>query len=293
MLHCALWTTVVMLSGVVVLQGCGGSARNAVSQLPAEAIVRSTADGVDDPATGEPGLAASAVATTATGLSRQIIYSADIDVVVESFDGIAEQVVAIVKRFDAYVADSNLSGSTGASHNGTWTVRVPVARFEEFVDAAKGIGELRSAKTESQDISEEYYDNNARARNKTREEERLLALLADHPGKLDEVMAIERALSHVRDELERMQGRLRVLTDLTAMTSVQLSITEIRNYQPPQAPALATRIERAWNSSVGSVRSTGEETVVAATLLAPWLAMLGVCAAPFYGIVRTLRRRGR
>jgi hypothetical protein len=285
--------TVVAAASTLILPGCGASSHPAASTPPAEAIVRSESGKADQSRAGEAGGLPSGVATTAAGLNRKIVYSANVELVVEDFAGVPDEVVAIVKRFDAYVADSNLSGSTGTSRHGTWKIRVPVAHFEEFVNAAQGLGELQSASTQSQDMSEEYYDIDARIRNKTREEERLLALLADHPGNLDEIMSIERALSHVREELERMQGRLRVLTDLTAMTTVQLTITEIHNYQPPQAPTFLTRVERAWNDSLGSLQATGEQAVIAATALFPWLAVLGTCGVPCYGIARTLRRRLR
>jgi hypothetical protein len=293
MSHRVVRTAVVVAAGV--LQVCGESKHNAAPHPSSEAIVRSTLPSAagEDETSGKAGVPASGVTTTAAGLNRKIIYSAKVEIVVENFDGVPDQVVAIVKRFDAYVADSNLLGATGASRHGTWKIRVPVGRFEEFVDAAKSLGELNSASTESQDISEEYFDVDSRIRNKTREEERLLALLADYPGKLDDVMAIERALSHVREELERMQGRLRVLTDLTAMTTVQLTIAEIHNYEPPQTPTFVTRVERAWSSSLGGLLATGEETVVAATVVFPWLAVAGLCVVPCYGVARTVRRRRR
>ena len=46
-----------------------------------------------------------------------------------------------MKQFDAYVADSNMTGSKGETRRGVWKLR-PVARFEEFFKAAKGLGEL-------------------------------------------------------------------------------------------------------------------------------------------------------
>ena len=144
-----------------------------------------------------------------TGHQRKIIYSANVELVVEDFDGMADKVAALAKQFDAYVAGSNLTGSTGETRRGNWKLRVPTARFDEFVAAAKGLGELQSAGTTSKDVSEEYYDVDARIRNKTKEEERLLKLLEERPGKLEDVIAIERELSRVRGELERMQGRMR------------------------------------------------------------------------------------
>lgn len=70
-------------------------------------------------------------------------------------------------------------------------------------------------------------------------------MLEERPGKLEEAIAIERELSRVREELERMQGRMRVLADLTSLTTAELTITEIHHYKPEDAPTLATRVRRA------------------------------------------------
>jgi len=59
---------------------------------------------------------------------------------------------------------------------------VPVARFDEFLAGAKKLGEVIEQGTSSQDVSEEYYDVEARIRNKTKEEERLLKLLEERPA---------------------------------------------------------------------------------------------------------------
>src|SRR5262245_33812263 len=91
-------------------------------------------------------------AVTSSDIHRKIIYQADVDLVVEDFSGLPEKVAELVKRFDGYLADSSLTGASGDSRRSTWKIRVPVARFEEFVGSAKTLGELRSASTTSQDV---------------------------------------------------------------------------------------------------------------------------------------------
>jgi hypothetical protein len=231
--------------------------------------------------------------STQPRFSRKIVYDAHVELAVEDFSGVPQRVIELVKKFEAYVSHSNLSGSAGENRSATWTIRVPVDRFEEFVNAAKGLGEVVNVGTHSRDVSEEYYDVEARIRNKTKEEQRLLELLEERPGKLEDVIAIERELSRVREELERMQGRMRVLTDLTSLTTVELSIREIRGYQPPESPTLATRVRRSFEGSVVGLRSVGEGIVIGAAALAPWLPVAAAVLCPAYLAVRGLRRRPR
>jgi hypothetical protein len=231
--------------------------------------------------------------STAEGLNRKIIYNAHVELAVEDFTGVPDRVIELVKKFDAYVADSSLSGSSGENRRGTWKIRVPVARFDEFVGAAKGLGELVRVGTSSRDVSEEYYDVDARIRNKTKEEERLLKLLEERPGKLEDVIAIERELSRVREELERMQGRMRVLTDLTSLTTIDLSITEIKGYQPPETPTLATRVRRSFEVSLDTLRAAGEELLIAVVWTVPWMPLAAIALVPVYVAARRVRRASR
>jgi hypothetical protein len=289
------------LAVVLAVAGCDGYKRASESALPpAELMAESVAarnatrlHGLVDelPQTVGPGEPADKPApNTPAGLSRKIIYTANVDLVVEDFSPMPERVGALVKKYDAYVAGSSLTGKAGDSRRATWKIRVPVARFDEFVAAAKELGELVTASTTSQDVSEEYYDVDARIRNKTKEEERLLKLLEERPGKLEDVIAIERELSRVREELERMQGRLRVLADMTSMTTVQLSVSEIRGYEPPQAATFVTRTARALDGSLTALLAAGEAIVIAVVIAAPWLPAFILALALAYYCARKCRR---
>lgn len=223
--------------------------------------------------------------------NRKIIYRAKVELAVEDFTPVQAMVAEAVKKFEGYIADSSLTGSAGSLRRGTWKIRIPVERFDEFVAAAKGFGELINASTTSEDVSEEYFDVEARIRNKTKEEERLLKLLDDRTGKLADVLEVERELSRVREETERMQGRMRVLADQTTLTTVELVVTEMRNYEPPQAADLATRVRRAFAQSLDGLREFGEALLIGAVAFAPWLPVFFVAFLPVLWLGRRIRRR--
>jgi hypothetical protein len=280
-------------AGLFCLLGCEVKAAREAGRYESPASVPAAAMvGKELPADGGQRFVAlsEVTANTTSSVDRKIIYTANVELAVEDFSGVSDRVIALVKQFEAYVANSGLSGSSGENRRGTWTIRVPVARFDAFVGAAKGLGELIKVDTSSRDVSEEYYDVDARIRNKTKEEERLLKLLEERPGKLEDVIAIERELSRVREELERMQGRMRVLADQTSLTTVELSIVEIRDYEPPQAPTLATRIRRTFGESLATLQMAGETMLLAAVGMAPWMPVAIVIAAPFVVLARRHRQ---
>jgi hypothetical protein len=224
-------------------------------------------------------------------LPRRIVYTGNVTLVVENFEQFPEKVAAIVQQFDGFIASSQISGATGSPRNGTWKVRIPVDRYDDFVAAARKLGEVQNISTDSQDVTEEYYDVEARIRNKETEEKRLLKHLTDTTGKLEEILVVEKELSRVREELERMQGRLRVLKDLVTLTTVTLHVNEIKGYVPPQAPTYGTRVSRAWTGSLDALAETAQALSIAAVAVIPWLAVPALFAVLLAIVLRRRRLR--
>lgn len=224
----------------------------------------------------------------AAALQRKIIYTADAELVVEDFSSVPSQVEALAERFDAYVASSNVTGSPGRPRSGQWTIRVPAERYDEFLRAVEELGEVHRLSSDSQDVTEEYYDVQARIRNKKQTEQRLLKQLEEATGELKEILEVERELDRVREKIEQMEGRMRVLDNLTTLTTVNLSITEIKDYVPELAPTYGTRVRRAFSASINTLVSTAKSLSIAVIAALPWL---GVLLVPLGLLVLALRAR--
>ena len=227
---------------------------------------------------------------TATS-GRKIIHTARVELVTEDLTGLESKLGRLVETSKGYVADSDVTGTAGARRDGTWRVRIPVDAYDAFLKEAVRLGELVSLKADAQDVSEDYYDLEARLANKKVEEARLLKLLTDATGKLEEVLKVEHELSRVREEIERFQGKLRSLTNLTSLTTVTITAREIKDYKPPQAPTLRTRIGRTFADSVDALRQLGEGLLLFAVGLVPWIPAIAIVLTVILLLSRRLRRR--
>ena len=187
---------------------------------------------------------------------RRIIYEADMEIVVTSFDGIEKEVKALVQSFQGYIASADLGRLQGEQRSGAWVVRIPVDDFDAFLDRVEQLG-IPTARTQTaKDVSEEFVDLEARLSNKRKLEVRIQQLLERPDDKIQHVIEVERELGRVREEIERFEGRLRFLSDKTAMTTVTINIREEREYVPPQSPTLANRVKAAWSISLRNVVAT-------------------------------------
>ena len=225
--------------------------------------------------------------------TRKIIYNADIDLVVDDFEGVPASVADLAKRHNGFIAQSSIRGSAGEPRNGRWTLRIPSVSYDAVMQDAETIGQLRSVQSSSREVTAEFVDLQARLRNKLAQESRLIEHLDQSTGDLEDILQVERELSRVRGEIERFQGRLNMLMDLTSMSTVVVRIEEIRDYtpEPTQEPGFASLASRAWSGSLSALVGFARGVALVAVALTPWLIVIvPVGCLVWIGLRRLLRR---
>ena len=226
---------------------------------------------------------------------RKIVYNANISLIVDSITALEQRVAELIKSSGGYVSESDVASQNQVQRRATWKVRVPVENFDTFVAAVARLGELQQNRLDSQDVTQEYYDIEARIKNKQQEEKRLQKHLDDSTGKLEDILAVERELTRVRGEVEQMQGRIRYLANVTALSTVTITAVEIKNYTPPAAPTFGTQIGRTFSNSVENLARFGRGLTLAVVAITPWLPLVVIASLPILLILRrerANRRRG-
>src|SRR5262249_45302923 len=134
----------------------------------------------------------------------------------------------------------------------TFTLRVPSGRFDEVIRALRPLGEVTDERTAADDISETYYDLDSRLKNARVLEARMLDLVKNHSGPIADLLQIERELGRVREDIERMDGRLRGMDNLVAMSTLTVNV-DTRVAYVAAAPVgfgdrAAGRLGRSWDA---------------------------------------------
>ncbi|MDB5349522.1 MAG: hypothetical protein JWN86_769 [Planctomycetota bacterium] len=222
---------------------------------------------------------------------RKIIYTADVDLIVEDFPKASDAIVAAMKTFGGQLADTDVTGTAGVNRRATWKIRIPVERYDSFLDAVVKLGELQRRQVHSQDVTEEFYDLETRITNKKVEEGRLVKHLEESTGKLIEILAVEKEISRVREEVERMEGRIRLLANLSDLTTVTITATERIGFVPATAPNFATRARRTFESSIQGLKDFLEGFALLVISILPWLPVWIVLSLLVWFLIRRIRRR--
>ena len=288
------WVPVFLGLGAVALlvpaAGCGVNSARERSKF-AEAVA--SAPAATSPAPGGEASAPTPAGEPTPMLPRKIIYNAQVTLVVESVATVAVEIARLVKEHGGYISETDRTSYTHSQRTATWKIRVPVDRFDAFLTAVGTLGEMPQSHLDSQDVSQEYYDLEARIANKQKEETRLQKHLADSTGKLEDILAVERELSRVRGEIEQAQGRHRFLSSQSALSTVTITASELKDYTPPIRPTFAARIGRTFQRSIDQLVEFGKNLLLVVVAVAPWLPIGALLLWPAWRLVRRRRANPR
>lgn len=299
-----LLATFTFALALAALTGCGGGAeRNATQEVASvppssapEAARGAGGDAAGDVAMKPVSLQqadAAAQPGAPANVERKIIRNASITLEADEPAKAAQRVASVAEARGGFVVTSETrqqGGSKGEKGYEVYTVelRVPAAQFDAALADIRGAGaSVTAQKITGRDVTEEYIDLEARLRTQRALEAQLLEIMRGARSVSDAV-AVQRELTNVRTEIERVEGRRRFLENQSSLSTIAVTI------QPP-APLVSTT---GFFRGVGSAFGEGVDIAAAVTLflirvalaLIPVFLFVGL---PAYFLLRFLVRRLR
>ena len=107
----------------------------------------------------------------------------------------------------------------------------------------------------TRDVTAQYVDLEARIANQKKLEERIVGVLDEVKGKIGEVLEVEQQLARVRENIERLEGQMRVLKDQVTMATLTIHVREDKDYVPPQEPSFGDSIGEMWSDSIAALKT--------------------------------------
>ena len=118
------------------------------------------------------------------------------------------------------------------------TLRVPAARFREAVDKFAAYGAVLDRNIDALDVTEEYTDLELRLTNARAMRKRLEELLAKAKD-VKETLEIEKELNRIREEIERLEGKITYLVRQVKFSTIVVQWVPIeRTMTRGRRPAL-------------------------------------------------------
>lgn len=215
-------------------------------------------------------------------VDRMIIRNATVSIRAKEVEKSISELRALATEKNGTVFQANTSSRGDSSNDiyGAIVIQVPATTFDDVLGRIRKLSGVRvdNENVTSQDVTEEFVDVQARVKNLKVTEEELQRLLTKATN-VTEVMSVQRELTTVRGEIERMQGRMNYLEKRAAMSTITINVSpwSASVQSATKGWEFSEVLENAWNGSLNGLR--GMATLLA-TLLAwsIWLVPLLVAA---------------
>lgn len=295
----------VLLAGVVLLVlACSGSAAQAPFSGETGAGAAPAA-----PAASSAGLAGGGSSGSNAGDASQggdngdpaalvdetkIVRTGSLQMTVQDTDKALQSGRDAIRALGGYIGASQQQRTAGKIV-ATVTYRIPVARWEDALDAIRHLGDEVGEQTQATEVTGQLVDLDARIRNLKASEIALVGYVEKAP-KVSDLLEIQSRLTDTRGEIERLTAQQAALSDQAALGTLTVTMgTEVVAVTEAAAkwdPAM--EVDRASATLIRVGQSVASFLIVFAIVWLPILAGLAVLAAIALTIARRLgwRRPG-
>lgn len=178
-------------------------------------------------------------------VARKIIRTGDVEFEIDGFDAAVDEVTKLVNAVKGgFVATVNSDKLANGKVRGSVVVRMPPEFLDKFLldmrRALGKMGELKSQRIGSADVSKQYYDIESRLKAARTMEERLLKVIKDGKGEIKDLVAAEKELGVTRTRIEEMEGEIRYYNAQIGLSTLTITLVE----KEIQAPAALVETER-------------------------------------------------
>jgi len=221
---------------------------------------------------------------------RMVIRSAEADIETKDFDASMTSIDAAVAAAGGFTQDSSLRGDGDVGNLRTYhaVLRIPQGNFDDFLQGMNEHGNVLNMTRAGDDVTDVFFDNEARIRILETEETELLELMS-RADSLSDIFTIRDRISEVRTEIERLSGQNIRTENLVTLSTVTLWLTEVESITPPDDDddeGFFARAAEVFTSSLDAFVAFVQGLAMVIIAMSPFLVTLLVVAAIIWLIVK-------
>ncbi|MEV6690062.1 DUF4349 domain-containing protein [Micromonospora sp. NPDC051196] len=260
------------LLALSLLTGCGSGSGT-------DEAATSDSGGVAGPAmaerdaAGEPAQGGAAGTATDTRVDqRSIVYTGSLEIRVDDVEAAARDAVASATRAGGFVGGDQRR-STAADAVAELQLRVPADRFYPVVEELARLGSQQRRQIDTQDVTEETIDLDARITSQRARVDSARRLLAQADS-IGDLISLENELARREADLASLEAKKRRLADLTALSTITVTLVgpDATTDDDENQLGFLVGLSGGWTVFLASM--TVLFTVLGAVL--PWLLVFGV-----------------
>ena len=269
-------------AGLILLSGCGKAAPEGGNKAGTGNGSAYRGEQSDETTPGTDGSAAE---------TRKVIVTATYNIEVKDAAAAAAALEQLAKDNGGYIESSRISGTDSGRGSAEYTLRIPVAKLGGFADGLGQIGNVLYRTHNEKDITDEYYDVDARVKALTAQRDRLLELIGK-AASLSELLELEKALADVQGSLDSLTGQLKRYDSQVSMATVTVSLDQIGLTSAAHQSYGARLLDALTGTFKNAVEVVGD-IFVALVWMLPLLLFVAVVIAIVLLATRKRRREAK
>lgn len=227
--------------------------------------------------------------------NRKLIQTVRMGVETEDMSTVLQTLEGRVASLGGYIESSNVQNgsaySTTRYRSASVTARIPAKDLDAFLNHVGEITNVVSSQKTVEDVTLNYVATESRVKALQAEEGRLLELM-EKAATLDELLTVEKRLTEVRTELEKVTSSLNILNHQVDFATVYLNVTEVKEYTDVAEPeSVWGRIGKGFVESLKGVGSFFTELFVFVIVSLPYLAVIAVIPVVILLILRSRKKK--
>lgn len=163
----------------------------------------------------------------------KLIYRADVGLQTTDFEKAAEDVKALVEKCGGYFESTEVNNGgyfSDQNHkSGCYVVRVPQAKYRDFLDSVAGTSHVVYLNETVEDVGQEYFETESRLETLRIKQERLQDLMKN-ATQMSDIIELENALSNTEYEIEMYTSTLNRYDSLIGFSTITINLEKVVRY---------------------------------------------------------------
>lgn len=202
---------------------------------------------------------------------RKLVYRANLSIEVQDYKEIISDIKGNLNIYGGYIGEHeswvesviNKGNTQIELMQGHLLVRVPQEFYREFMDSLENMGKVSNINESVQDITSEYRDTEEEALN-LESREKSLRTLMNNAKSMEDILAVDRELNEVRNQINSYRGKIKKYDDLVDMSTISIKIIEKTEKIEIKKidESLGARIQQSFNLTINKIIYFGENLLV-------------------------------
>ncbi len=228
---------------------------------------------------------------------RIVIQTASLSIIVENPTEAVAKISQMAESMGGFVVTSNIYKSTNSRGEefpaANITIRVPAEKLNEALQQIKALVsdadiDIKNEEISGQDVTSEVTDLESRLRNLRAAEKQLLEIM-ENATDSEDVIAVFRELTNVREEIELLEGQLKYYRESARLSAISVYLQAKASIEPITIGGWqpGVEVQRAIQALVEGGKFIVNALIWLVLFVFPLLAVIGL---PIYFIVKAVRK---